>query len=223
MKQTPDCGKLRPSASRTRITARTITAVVMLLVLLAGGIAWPATASGPLCLLACCAGLAPHTAGSCMHGSCDAGVAKSIAGSVAPRSHHHHEPAQVPDSLNTSQVLGDVVAGACGSDMEEVLTIDASPTETPNDYGVEANPSKAGSDKNTIAATALSRACQTDCGACASGFSASGRSRNAAVLAASNKNPPLPSAKLTCGSNSLMLMRSALSRRQAPRGPPEFS
>ena len=73
------------------IAARAMLAVMLLLMLVAGSIVWPASASGPLCAMACCAGKAPHAAGSCMHGSCETGVTANKTGNGDAKASHHHQ------------------------------------------------------------------------------------------------------------------------------------
>src|ERR1051325_8821195 len=52
--------------------ARIFLAAALLLGFIASTLPLATIASGPMCTLACCAGRAPHAAGSCMNGSCHA-------------------------------------------------------------------------------------------------------------------------------------------------------
>ena len=64
--------KLRSTLSRV---SRVILGAMLLVAILSANIPSSVIASGPMCTLACCAGRAPHAAGSCMNGSCHAFLA----------------------------------------------------------------------------------------------------------------------------------------------------
>lgn len=224
MQKSP-AGKRKLFASNATIAARATLAATLLLMLVAGSIVWPAAASGPLCMLACCASRAPHAAGSCMHGSCKAGVATNNARSkTARQSHHHHEQQQGQDSgpYHPSQAFAKVTASVGGSEMNDVSTIEAAPYETSREAGGPADTTGVGrnSNQSAISATVLSKPCPPDCGACVSGFAAPKRSRDAATLAGSNHAQRGSSFKLAASRHHLTHARSALGRQCAPRGPP---
>jgi hypothetical protein len=199
------------------VAARTILAVTLLLTLVAATIVWPAAASGPLCAMACCAGKAPHAAGSCTHGACETGVSidQEATGSYQ-HTHDHHEQ-QALESESASLILAGVTGGACGADMEQVPTIDA----TSDQPAVDQSISTETETNNAAAATeTISQPCQPGCGASASGVATSKRSRNTAALTRS-ANPSPPSAiKLAGGRRFLANSLSAFGRCCAPRGPP---
>ena len=101
------------------MAARAILAVTLLLTLVAGSIALPAAASGPMCTLTCCAGRAPHAAGF-MHARVVSGRALRLQPKQQPtQSHHHHEQQPAPESDPAApQAFAGVTASAGGSDME---------------------------------------------------------------------------------------------------------
>jgi hypothetical protein len=74
-----------------------------------------------------------------------------------------------------------------------------------------------------MSATVLSKPCQSDCGACAPGFAAPRRSRNAAAPTRAHRAPPLSSVELTAVRHPLMHTSSAQGRQSVPRGPPPLS
>jgi hypothetical protein len=210
------------------MAARALLAIMLLLTLVGGTIVLPAAASGPLCTLACCAGRAPHAAGSCMEGSCDPGVATpEPANNSAPRLHHHHaqQLAEATDSSAPTPTFAGAMASAGGSDMGQVPTIEATSYDASADNGPRADTSNTNRNRTSragIAAKVFSKPCQPDCGLCASGFAARKRSRNAAGLAGSYNVPPPSSVQLTIGRKPLMRKRSAIGRQAVPRGPPLF-
>ena len=207
------------------MAARAFLGVTLLLTLVAGSIAWPAAASGPLCTLACCAGRAPHAAGSCMHGSCGSGLAKHNQSSNGPHQAHHHHQQQSAEESDQTSVFPGAMASVGASEMGEVPTIEATPYEVSADDGGQADTTEAaanGSNDPAITASVLSKPCEPDCGACTSGFAAPKRSRNAATLTGSNRVRPPSLVKLATGRDSLTPTRSALARQSVPRGPPLF-
>ncbi|HEV7684179.1 MAG TPA: hypothetical protein VGO68_18835 [Pyrinomonadaceae bacterium] len=201
------------------IAARALLAVMLLLVLVAGSIVWPAAASGSLCTMASCAGQVPHAAGSCLHGSCGSGV--NTGNADAKHSHHHQEqqPIQPADS-GVPQAFTGAMASAMGSDMAQVPTIDASEVSADHNAQVETKSQSAG---HSISASAMSAPCQPGCGACTSGVSASKRSRDTAAPVSSNKAQRPSSIKLAIGTYSPVRPRSNFYRQVAPRGPPPFA
>jgi hypothetical protein len=220
-KQKPDSGKLRPFASKAIITARIILAVAMLLTLVAGSIVLPAVASGPLCALACCAGRAPHAAGSCLHGSCQAGNGTPNSASKSRgHSHQHHEKhqAQESDRGDAPSGFAGVTASVGGSDMENVPTVDAN-----TDGGKQPGTSDLAESttiRSEVSATVLSKPCPPDCGACASSFAAPKRSRNTATLSGSNRTHRPSLLKFAYSRRLLQNAHSAFGRQYVPRGPP---
>lgn len=227
MQQKANSGKRGPFASTATMAARALLAMTLLLTLVAGSVVWPAAAGGPLCTLACCAGRAPHAAGSCMDGSCDSGVATpKPANNSAPQLHHHHEQqlAEATNSNAPTPAFAGAMASAGGSDMDQVPTIEAASYEASADNGARADTSNTIRNRTSraISTKVFSKPCQPDCGVCASGFAAPKRSRNAAGLASPLNVPPPSSVQLTVGRKPLMRKRSALGRRSVPRGPPLF-
>ena len=205
--------------------ARVFLAVTLLVMLVASSIALPAAASGPLCTLVCCAGRAPHAAGSCMHGSCATELATHNPASNGPDKAHHHHEQQPAEESDRSSVFPGATASVGASEMGEVPTIEATPYEVSADAGGQADttePAAKGANDPAITATVLSKPCQPDCGACTSGFAPPKQARNAATLAGSHRVRPPSSVKLATGRDPLTHTRSALARQSVPRGPPLF-
>ena len=226
VKQRPDSKQSRRFAGISRIAARTILAATLLLTLVAATIVWPAAASGPLCAMACCAGKAPHAAGSCMHGACETGVSVDQEASGSYQHTHDHHEQQALQSESTSPILAGVTAGACGADMEQmptivptVPTIDATGDQVAADQSVSTKTSKT-ENVFAVSADAVSPPCQPGCGACASSIAASKRSRKTAPLAGFQNPLPSLSAKPAGSNHSLTYSLSSFGRCCAPRGPP---
>ncbi|MGH9932696.1 MAG: hypothetical protein ACREA9_26120 [Pyrinomonadaceae bacterium] len=223
MKQRPDPRKSGFFARQATKAARAVLAVTLLLTLIAGSIAWPVAASGPLCAMACCAGKAPHAAGSCMHGACETnGSIETGARNSSQHSHHNHEQqTQGLDSDNDStKILVGVTGGACGADMEQVPTIEATPYQAVADENTLTVTRETETNHPALAVTVLSQPCQPGCGACTSGFATPNRSRNGVVLAGSKKALPSSSSRLGDGSQRVTYMASVYCRQSLPRGPP---
>jgi hypothetical protein len=220
VKQEPDYGKPRLFASRGMIAGRAILAVALLLILVGGSIVLPiAAAGGPVCTLACCAGRAPHAAGSCMHGSCETEVSAPSRASGSSYQAHHHDMQQPAQALSEDvpQLFAGATASVGGSDTLEVPTIEAAPYNSSADTSANA---VEGNRAGRSAITAVVKPCQADCGACASSFSPSKWSRNTTTLAGFNRLAPPSPVKLANRRQFLALARSPFYRQSVPRGPP---
>jgi hypothetical protein len=219
VKQKPDPGRKAVSPRRARV----FIAVTLLLTLIAGGISLPAAASGPLCTLACCTGRAPHAVGSCMNGSCDVGASRHDTAS-SHQAHHHHEQ-QAAEQSEQSSVFPGAVASAGGAEMGEVPTIEALPYDSATDASDRADSTEPTSNRSSslaMSAIVITKPCHPDCGACASGFGATKRSRNSVMLRDCNRPLRPPVVKLPGDRQPLTRTRSALGRQTVPRGPPFF-
>jgi hypothetical protein len=223
----PNAGKPKLHTSRAMIparamiAARVVIAAVMLLTLVAGSIVWPAYASGPMCSMACCAGKAPHAAGSCTHGSCETGVVTPQPASGAEHAHHHHQQQEAAAADNNAPAaFAGALASAGGMDMRQVPTVEAVPYQAPPDNTVRTASSGTAADVTSISSTALTQPCEPGCGACVAGSTAPGRQRNSAALPATYKPTPPSSIKLGSGRHALTLTHSVFSRQGSPRGPP---
>ncbi len=175
------------------VVLRAILSVSLLVVLVGAGLVWPAAASGPMCTLACCAGRAPHAAGSCMQGSCSDHDA-------------HHEP---PDA--ESPIPG-IVAGAHGSDMDNVPTVDASHVTRQNASGVPA-----------FSTAALMKPCESGCGASTTITITVRKARDGATNGSINHRPASATVRLKQISFDAPPLQTGFGRNHIPRGPPRPS
>jgi hypothetical protein len=183
----------------------------------------PAAAAGPACTLACCAGRAPHAAGSCMHGSCQSGMSPhNPAGDKQnPHQHHQDQPTNENEAYDPSQPFAGAMASAgADSEMGEIPTIEAAPYEA-TFQSTETIPHKPG--WSSMSAAALSKPCQTDCRLCASGFVTQKRSRHNSIPTRSNYARPTVSSNLTEVERFLRPAGSPQGSKCAPRGPPRIS
>jgi hypothetical protein len=132
-----------------------------------------------MCTLACCAGRAPHAAGSGMNGLCHAGL-------MAHRraTHIHHElPTQqaeqfcgLPRPTARASVLSLPVAATVGS---------SSGVDSEHSRGCRA--SRKAADRAIISASALAKPCQPECGAGTFGSTNQRRPRQTAALSFANR------------------------------------
>src|ERR1700687_1161307 len=81
--------------STPRAAPRIVLAAALLLALVSSTFPVAALASAPMCHLACCAGRAPHAAGSCMNGSCHA----FLTGHTKKIHIHHEAPTEQTEQL----------------------------------------------------------------------------------------------------------------------------
>lgn len=186
-------------ASLVKLVTRLVATVTLLLTLVGGNLVLTATASSDLCALACCAGRAPHAAGSCMQGSC------------AP-THAHHESATDEESTDTPTAFAGATAGAHGTDLENVPTVDASAETGSTDNSAASN----------FSIASAAKPCQPDCGACASTFSASKGSGHFAARPGSHLSRRPRAISIVSDSNLVVSPRSGFAKDCNPRGPPAF-
>jgi hypothetical protein len=188
--------------SATMRVARVILATTLLLGILASSYPLTTIATGPMCKLACCAGRAPHGAGSCMNDSCPAFLEteRKTFESNHHLASHHAEPmcgfAQQP-------MLGKV------SLITRALNNRANNRKTADQYH---SPSK-------IYSASLGRPCQPGCGSCISASSNSNRERYKATLGFADQLYALAE-HLVNDESCLIQKRNQLCLKCVPRAPP---
>lgn len=185
--------------SRPSTVARILVTALLLAAFLASVLPLTTLASGPMCNLACCAGRAPHAAGSCMSGSCYAVL------STRSKTHSHRRIIQPAERL-------------CGLSVTKSLikrsTVIAAKEAAQRSHDRERS-------EASLVATSLGKPCESDCGTCSvSSFSSRNRERSVAALAHADKPRP-PSSVGRFGANSSPRpQRAGLYNRSIPRGPP---
>lgn len=184
--------------------ARAVLGVALLLTLLAGSFPLSTLASGPMCELACCAGRAPHAAGSCMNGSCHA-----FAASHQKKSHNHEAK---PEQLCG---LARLKFNASRFGSFDNVTVDFTTSNNQSTNSTSTAPATA-----SLATPAITKPCQPDCGGLVSRSTGSRRQRDEAALAYSNRPHPPSRAKLQANDYRLTQALDACARRGVPRGPP---
>lgn len=143
-----------------------------------------------ICTLACCAGRAPHAAGSCMNGTC-------------------HTALRVSKRTNKLRLEPESTEAFCG--LKSFHTRNLVRTIVP------LQEQKHGSPSSTFQPSMLLRPCQLDCGG-ASGFSSYSPGKAVAVAAADQPRPPTLSRSLTIFGRAHA--REIFWHECAPRGPP---
>jgi hypothetical protein len=186
--------------------ARVILGAILLLSILWANLPTAALASGPMCNLACCAGKAPHAAGSCMNGSCHAflkGRAKS------PKIHLHlpvHESEQLcglPRKTTRNSVV--------------LLRGSAAPTVAASSERSRGSHSP---DTASVSTSTLGKPCRRDCGTGTFTSSSQSRARDSGAVSYADKPRPPSTARHEHSSFSRAQALDALCRRSRPRGPP---
>lgn len=178
------------------------------------GVAFPLRLfpTGSLCTLACCAGRAPHAAGSCMNGSCHADL-------MAHRkaTHIHRElPAQqfeqfcgLPRPTARVPLLSLHVAATADS---------GSGVDSQHSSGSRALKNAPG--WASISASALGKPCQPDCGVGAFSSTNQRRPRETAALPFASRARPPWSLFLLAAANTHAHARNAIRWQANPRAPP---
>jgi hypothetical protein len=186
--------RFQPGRFQLVSAARVMLATMLLLAFLAGVVPLASVSAGSRCTLECCAGRAPHAAGSCMDGACEA---HSLTHAAAKRSQakRHHD-----DQL-------------CGLSHAVVVKNIAR-------MRVNHAPRQVGSDQTRASGAAFVKPCQPDCGPCASGFTNPNRQKNSAAIADAVR-PRAPTAiHLSNYGYHRTDILEILCRQCAPRGPP---
>ena len=176
------------------ITARLGFAGVLLIGFLSSIAPLAPVSASSMCTLECCAGRAPHAAGSCMKGSCHA-VLSTHKTATAHR---------------VTQAQGDKL---CGPNR-------AVATKIVRRISVDRAPWPARSDPATISAAAFVKPCQPDCDGCASGFANSNRHRYSAAITDADRPRGPTVIRLSNPGYDRSRILEALCRQCAPRGPP---
>lgn len=187
----------RRSSIRSTVvrTARTVFALMMLLACLSASVPLIASAAGSMCELACCAGRAPHAAGSCVHGSCHAAITSRSKAShrdrrIASRTEHL---CSVPRRIETKS----------SARIRLAQTIP-----------------RTDSDQTNLSVVSLARPCQPECGGCSSSFTNSNQQRSAATISFPGRPGLPPDVRLADLAYLKSQILDALCRQCAPRGPP---
>jgi hypothetical protein len=200
------CKYSQPLHQTPMLVARTILAALLLLTLLSTSLPLVTIASGPMCTLACCAGRAPHAAGSCMNGSCHA----VLKGRAKVSKIHLQFPVQESEQL-------------CGlprsTTRNSVVSLRGSAALTLAASSGRSRGSRA-QDAASVSTTALGRSCQSDCGTGTFGSSSQSRPRDSGAISYADKPRPPSTARLEHSSLSRAKALDALCRRSRPRGPP---
>jgi hypothetical protein len=188
------------------VVARTILAALLLLTLLSASLPLTTLASGPTCTLACCAGRAPHAAGSCMNGSCHAvltGRAKKSKIHLQLPVHESEQLCGLPRSTTRNSAVSLRGSGA--------------PTLSASSQRSRGSGAK---DAASVSTSTLGRPCQPDCGAGAFSSSTQSRPRDSCATSHADKPRPPSTSRLEHSSFSRAKVLDALCRRSRPRGPP---
>lgn len=211
------------SGMRTRLAfvPRILVAVVLMLALLCGIAPLSSVSAGHLCTMQCCAGLAPHAAGSC---HMDMSMNGKGAGGDTPKP-EPDELCGLPDS-NTGlikRVSAGVMAMEASTESSldlDGVTIDASEHCTTSEQSEGASPFHSDtSQPASIAAQSFSKPCPLECG---TGVLSSGvrPSRHSDALANNARPRPPTLVRKYRHLDSNFSTSSAHCKQLGPRGPP---
>jgi hypothetical protein len=190
--------------------ARVLLGSTLLLSIFWANIPSSAIASGPMCTLACCAGRAPHAAGSCMNGSCQAVLSHKL------KSHIHRETRIEP--VEQLCGLSRITRNVSRLRFMPMVTTESSPTDT--QYSRE--PSKAASDRTSMSTGELTKPCQPDCGAGTVSSTNRRRPRESATHCFADRGRPPWNPGLLTAANTFIYAREAIRWQANPRAPPAF-
>lgn len=212
---------VRAIQKKFKLLSRLVVAVALMLALLSSLVTFGAASAGNVCTMECCAGLAPHAAGSCH-------MDMAMKGNTPGRDTQKPEPDKLcglpqADNDATKGIVAGVMGMRAGPDSStdfDGVTIDASEhcnTNPQLESGTHSH--RDSSQPASIAAQSFSRPCPPECSA--GPLSSSIRpSRHAAALAYNARpRPPTPVRKYR-HLESNFLTASAHCKQVGPRGPP---
>jgi len=181
-----------PTYSRAVFYARLTLAVVLLAAFVCTAVPLASVSAGNVCHLECCAGRAPHTAGSCMNGTCHAAIRLRQR---ADRSRFKSEPTEK----------------LCGLNSFKARTF--GPTIVPQ------RPQQ-NSPASSLEASMLVRPCQPDCGAATLTSVSQRRPRETAALSFANRTRPPSALSSLTTQTTFAHPRQPLRSQASPRAPP---
>ena len=201
--------------SKLGFPRRIIVAVVLVLALLSGIVPFGAASAGHLCTMECCAGLAPHAAGSCH-------MSMSSHGKSEDLDKHCGLPQPDNGAIDgiAAGVMGMTDSAHSSLDLDDV-TIDASDHCNTDSQSKDLNATSHNdsSEFDSVATQFFLKPCPAECG---TGAVSSGvrRSRDSvAVVYHARSRPPAPGRKYQ-HFNGNFLITSNYCRQLRPRGPP---
>jgi hypothetical protein len=196
----------RQSLGSTAISvARIILGATILLSILWANIPTASLASDPMCHLACCAGRAPHAAGSCMNGSCHAFLV----------SRSNSSKIQVHSPVHQSEQLCGLPRRMARNSM---TSLRGSPALTLANTSDRSHDSRS-PNATSVSTSTLGKPCQLDCGAAFSS-SSQNRPRDTGAISHADKPRPPSTGRREHSSFNRVGPWDALCRRSGPRGPP---
>lgn len=183
--------------------AREFFAILLLCSVVIVAVPFVTVSAGSICTLDCCAGRAPHAAGSCMSGACHAAITIK-----------RHARGRRTASLRSDVFCGLSFSPATISNRLAVKRTIRDPSSTKT--------SQKESTQREFSATSFGRPCPPDCSGWASGFTNLNQQRNSAAFTHA-KRPGAPSGtRLRYLHEDFTQARVGLCRRCIPRGPPTF-
>lgn len=206
--------RLRP------LIARILIAATLTVALVSGITPLGSMSSGSLCTMSCCAGEAPHEAGSCTHGSCNVNFASSKPLPPPSPPIVQEELCRATKPLMTQH--GDMHAHDAPAPANEDLSTADHQHHQPADSLVpqDQSPQNKSRQLTNIAASVLTKPCPPDCGAGTFSYSSQTRPRDSASVSYADKPRPPSILRLRRIPDNVAKSLEALRRRSRPRGPP---
>ena len=203
--------RFQPKQIRAVSAARVVLGVVLLFACLSSVVPLASVSAGSMCRLPCCAGKAPHAAGSCMGGSCLAVLPKHAASTGDQAKTNQAAPQAIPDQAEPE---ADQEEHSCDHHAQPKPVVDTPEPAPP----VPDQPQNQAIETTVSAATPPGMPCQFDCGNAVSANS--NRQQDSATLA-NGVRIGAPTAIHSSNSDyGGAQIREALWRQGAPRGPP---
>lgn len=200
---------LKPLRLFTRSVARLGLVAMVGVSVLSGAIPIASASSSHLCAMACCAGKAPHEAGSCMGGACHA---KVVARKTAPEADPLCNPHLAAEKQHKGMQMPKVSTDSTGEDTAVQV----------NEFSFTSDESSPGQQPETpgITSGTFTKPCPPDCGATTLSSTTQPRPRDSVALSYAERPRP-PSAGFLLGTSLTSTKTLETLRRQSqPRAPP---
>jgi hypothetical protein len=186
----------------TMRVARAVLAATLLLGIMASNFPVATIASGPTCALACCAGRAPHAAGSCMNGSCHAFLKNKTTKPKVSRTPVRYAP----------EPMCGLTSAVGRNGLRNVSKLLAAKSAT--------SQKKQAPPGAHMSSPSMTKPCPSGCGDYLFASSNLKRERQKAVLAFADRPRPPSSPDFVDSVASSIRERTARCRKCVPRGPP---
>lgn len=200
---------------RPMLVARILIAATLTVALVSGIAPLGLSSSEALCTMSCCAGKAPHKAGTCTHGTCEVDFSAQQPQKPSVEKEEHCGAGK---SLTTQH--GDMHGHDAPSPSKDKSARAGHQHHQTGSLAQEQLPKSSSQQATSVIASMLTKPCPPNCGAGICSYSSQSRPRDSAALSDAGRPRPPSSLSLRQTSYNPAKGLDVLCRRSRPRGPP---